>query len=190
MAILRKSAGAAVIAALFATSATPALARGPGGWNSGGWGGHYGGWRHRRDRGGISGGDVLAGILIIGGVAAIAAAAKKDQDRKRGERNPGDDYPDRPYDNSNDEGADGAAEDAAVDACAFAAEDRASGKGDMASVREILRVDPADDGWKVEGLIETRRGYRDDHPNRQRFTCSYRYGQVQSVQIDSGVAWR
>ena len=71
MAILRKSAGAAVIAALLATSATPALARGPGGWNSGGWGGHYGGWRHRRDRGGISGGDVLAGILIIGGVGYL-----------------------------------------------------------------------------------------------------------------------
>lgn len=189
MTFLRKTAGAAVVAALLATSAAPAAARRPGGWNGGGWGGHHGDWRPRRDRGGISGGDVLAGVLILGGIAAIATAAKKDQDRKRTDRYPDRGYPDNRSDGPDDY-ADTASEDAAVDACALAAEDRAGERGDRASVREILRVDPANEGWRVEGLVETRRGYRDDHPDRQRFTCSYRYGQVQSVQIDSGIAYR
>ncbi|HQS70786.1 MAG: hypothetical protein B7Y36_13090 [Novosphingobium sp. 28-62-57] len=50
-----------------------------GGWNRGGWGGR--GWH--RDRG-IDGGDVLAGILIIGGIAAIASAASNaNRNRER-----------------------------------------------------------------------------------------------------------
>ncbi len=37
-------------------------------------------YRHRRDRG-VDAGDVLAGILIIGGIAAIANAAKGSSER-------------------------------------------------------------------------------------------------------------
>ena len=43
--------------------------RGRGGWGRGGWGG-----RHHHDDG-IDGGDVFAGLLILGGIAAIASAA-------------------------------------------------------------------------------------------------------------------
>src|SRR3546814_5987608 len=53
--------------AAFAMSATPVLAHGYGGW-----GRHY----HRHGDG-IDGGDVLAGLLIVGGIAAIASAARK-----------------------------------------------------------------------------------------------------------------
>lgn len=47
----------------------------------GGWGGGYGGWggyRHHHHGDGIDGGDVLAGILILGGIAAIATAASNN----------------------------------------------------------------------------------------------------------------
>ena len=50
-----------------------------------GWGG--GGRHWHRDRG-IDGGDVLAGLLIFGGIAAIASAASKSNDS----RNDGDRY--------------------------------------------------------------------------------------------------
>ena len=54
----------------------------------------WGGGRHWRGDRGIDGGDVLAGLLIIGGIAAIASAASKSNKRDV----PRDsDYPDRDY---------------------------------------------------------------------------------------------
>ena len=41
----------------------------------------WGGGRHWRGDRGIDGGDVLAGLLIIGGIAAIASAASKSKNR-------------------------------------------------------------------------------------------------------------
>lgn len=92
MALARLLLGSAVSAAIIATSVAPAAAR-PygGGWHGGG----HGGW-HRRDRG-IDGGDVLAGVVILGGIAAIAGmSAKKDRqvDDEIAVRN-GDAYADR-----------------------------------------------------------------------------------------------
>ena len=60
----RIGAGLASAAAL-SLAATPALARD---W---GWGGHH---RHR-DR--VDAGDIIAGVLILGGIAAIASAASR-----------------------------------------------------------------------------------------------------------------
>lgn len=177
MSLGRKLVGSAVIAALIVTSASPALARRPGGWgwNDGGWSG----WRHRRDRDDIDGGDVLAGILILGGIAAIAAAASKSRDRDR------DRYPDRyPRERG---GID--SEDAAVDACAVAAEERATQGGGNASVREIIRVERVNEGWEVEGTVEARRSYR-DYGDTRPFRCSVRYGRIENLRLDSNVAWR
>ena len=57
------------IAAALSLTATPAFAR------------HYSDWGRHDDR--IDAGDVLTGILIIGGLAAIASAASKsDRDRR------------------------------------------------------------------------------------------------------------
>jgi len=71
MALARLLLGTTVSAAILATSVVPADAR-P--WRRG----HNGGWHHR-DRG-IDGGDILAGAVILGGIAAIAGmSAKKDR---------------------------------------------------------------------------------------------------------------
>lgn len=68
----RLAAALASVAA-FSMSASPALARDWGG----GWGGH------RRHGDGVDAGDVLAGILIIGGIAAIASAASSAGKQRR-----------------------------------------------------------------------------------------------------------
>lgn len=64
--------------AALATTALPVAAEAHGRWDRGGWGGR--GWH--RNRGGIDGGDVLAGLLIIGGIAAIATAASKAEKKR------------------------------------------------------------------------------------------------------------
>lgn len=64
----RTAASLAVLAALSLT-ATPVLARG-----------YDNGWRHRHHN---DGGDVLAGLLVVGGIAAIAAAASSTNDAPR-----------------------------------------------------------------------------------------------------------
>jgi hypothetical protein len=74
MALARLLLGSAVSAAILVTSVAPAAAR-PYRGHHGGW---NGGWHHR-DRG-VRGGDVLAGVVILGGIAAIAGmSAKKDR---------------------------------------------------------------------------------------------------------------
>lgn len=59
----------------------------------------WGGGRHWRGDRGIDGGDVLAGILIIGGIAAIASAASKSNNRAvpRGPDYNDQDYRDQDY---------------------------------------------------------------------------------------------
>lgn len=70
-------------AAMLSMTATPATARG---WH-----------RHHHDR--IDAGDVFAGILIIGGIAAIASAASKsNRERERREES----YPERRYPSDQD----------------------------------------------------------------------------------------
>lgn len=123
------------------------------------------GYRRHRDR--IDGGDVLAGILVIGGIAAIASAAGDNKNR-RGERR---EYPrnDRPYDYREDYRNDGrdrdyggadpgngrGAMDRAVDACAAEA-------GRTGQVDEIFGVERIDGEWRVKG----------DYRNGRAFTCS------------------
>jgi len=208
---LKTLAGSAVIAALLATSATPALARpgwGGNGWGGGGWGG---GRHHDRHRGG--GGDgLLAGILILGGVAAIASAASASSRDRQQQR---DDYPvpdafpedadpvldvpddSRPDDALPDEAARDyrspvriANEDEAVDACAIAAEEEGGRDGRTAQVGDIDRVDAVGGGWNVTGRVDLRQGYHDTSRQSESFTCTVRDGQVASVRLTGGVALR
>jgi hypothetical protein len=160
--------GSAVAIALLATSVTPAYA----GWGGGGWG--HG--RHHDDH--IDAGDVIAGIFIIGAIAAIAGGSKK-RNRDRG-------YP-------QDQGNDGlergatqnrgkiASENEAVDACANAVESR---MGNTASVRDISEVKADSDGWDVEGTVEKRSGWRDRSAQNEKFTCSVRFGRVEHVYVE------
>jgi hypothetical protein len=163
---IKRSAAALALAASFSMAATPALARG---WGDG-WGGHY---RHR-DR--VDGGDILAGILIIGGIAAIASAASKankqrqDQrdyreplprDREEAPRYGGDD--DRP------DWREGSGIDAAVNRCI----DQVN-RG-QTRVGEIDSVNRDGDTWRVTGTT-TGNG---------NFSCTIdRDGRIRNVNVD------
>ena len=148
-------------AAAFSLVATPVMARG---------------WHRHRDNG-IDAGDLLAGVLIIGGIAAIATAASNRgrKDREAGEDDRyrddyrADDYRELPRGDygaygDEDRAADRPGslapadngEDAAVDACMDEIE------RDRGRVDGIEGVDREGEGWRVSGRA---RGGRD-------FTCS------------------
>lgn len=152
MQIFRSRAAAAfAAAAALSLTATPAMARG---WH-----------RYHHDR--IDTGDVFAGLLVFGGIAALAAAASKsNKDRQAREDAPPRDYPDsryqevppqrydgQGYDNrpeypGGSAGADGRSNlsvDGAVDACVGAVE---QGRRTIDGIDTVSREG---DGWRVTG---------------------------------------
>ncbi|TIX50413.1 hypothetical protein [Alteraurantiacibacter aquimixticola] len=176
--------GTVAAGAMAVASATPAVA----------------GDRHR-DRG-IDAGDVIAGALIIGGIAAIASAVDNDRDDRRyRDRNYRDrdyrhgdryDHRDRRYNNRDNV-------ERAVEQCVRAAERQAERwTGSRAEVYEIRDVDRERRGFEVKGRIAVRDryhrgGWNDYSRNRRnngwdegRFTCDVERGRV--VDIDfSGI---
>ncbi len=108
-------------------------------------------WRGRRHRRGIRGGDILAGALVIGGIAAIASAASNNRRRDRDvvvvERNRYRDD-DRRYDDrrSNPRRSSGSGLDNAVSIC-------------LDEIERDVRVDSVDNasrdasGWVVSGTL-------------------------------------
>ena len=139
---------------------------------------------------GISTGDVVAGALVLGGIAAVASAASHDNYRVA-------DYRYRGYDRFGDPRS-------AVEQCVYAAErsaNRYSYSGN-AKVTDIRDIDRKATGYKVEGRIavNTRnpywnRGWNNDWRgwnNRYRgydagkFTCQVRYGRVVDLRF-SGI---
>lgn len=113
-------------------------------------------YRYRRHRDRVDAGDVLAGVLIIGGIAAIASAASKNK-RERDYR----DYPDRDarYDyrsrNYDPRSSVGQGLDRAVDMCVSRIERDAR-------VDSVDTVDRDGNGWRVSGQLY----------NGDAFTCS------------------
>lgn len=155
-----RPAVALAAAAMASMTASPALARD---WNWGGYGGH----RHHRHGNGVDAGDIFAGLLVIGGIAAIASAAGKSE---RDKRDRDDRYPDgdrrdegarygeprsgdyRPRDRYAEAGrsADMAA---AVDACVDEIE---RGNREVGSVDNVNRESQ---GWRIDGLLSGGREF-------------------------------
>lgn len=138
--------------AAFSMMATPALAN-----HNWGWGGN----RHR-DR--VDAGDVITGILIIGGIAAIASAASSNNKKKRYERRDRDER----YDNdgyereySRDDGRDsrpewqeGSGINGAINRC-LGEVSRGSSR-----VQDVDAVNREGDGWRVEGRTGNGGSFR------------------------------
>ena len=129
-------------------------------------------YRHRRDRG-ISAGDVLAGVLIIGGIAAVASAASNADRNDREVRNRryrGADYPYRERRGDSRYAASDSGLDRAVSMC----------------VREIerdVRIETVDNvsrtgaGWSVSGRLYDGSG----------FTCRIdNNGRIDAVDYGTG----
>ena len=161
----KKSRLAAALAAASVASlaATPAVAQG---W---GWGGNWGGHRHHDH---VDAGDIIAGVLIIGGIAAIASAASKSKRDRRNDDYRGD-YPRERQGgytgNDNDQQwQQNGGVDSAVNRCS---NEVSRGSGRSVSVETINRDG---DGWRVSG----RTGEGAD------FTCSVdSSGQIRNVQV-------
>ncbi len=136
------------------------------------WGGYrgyrgyrgYGGWGRHHHHGGVDAGDVLAGVLIIGGIAAIASAASRDSQRRRVETDPNGypyrndrnrDWEYRYRENSGSDYRSGSADrglDNAADICAREVER-------TERVDEVNGVDRTASGWRVEGRLANGRGF-------------------------------
>ncbi len=147
-AVTRYFAGAAAAAAMMAGAAAPAQAQS---------------WDRYRDRGGIDAGDIIAGVAVLGGIAAIVSALDRDTNRY------GHDNRYRYRDDYR----------GAVNACAHEAQRLARG----ANVR-ITDVDQrGSNRYRVEGVIDARSGYANQwrgnrfdqygrHASRVGFECT------------------
>lgn len=187
-ALAKGTLGTLAIGAMAMATASPALA-------------------NDRDRG-ISTGEVIAGAVILGGIAAVIASSKdrdnynyrgRDRDRNYRDRNYRDrghrdrNYRDRGYRDDYRRNA----SRIAVQECVRAAERRASRfSGSRAEVFEIRDIDRERGGFEVKGRIavrdnryrgrdyrsDYRRGHRNNGWDEGRFTCDWRGGRV--VDID------
>ncbi len=162
--------GAAVLASSVLVAVAPAEAR----------------YRHRhyhRDR--VDAGDVLAGIVLIGAIAAIAGSANKSRDRDRDRERRNDDYRYEPRDEEYRSAPDqrdrqwvlgnSRAENRAVEACSWAAEGEL---GDEARVGGIDQVTQDGGGWRVTGTVAAPDMMPRD------FACTYRGGRVVDVTFN------
>ena len=160
---------------------------------------------YRRNHDGISAGDVIAGALIIGGIAAVASAASSrnrydDRYRDRG-RGWGDDR----YDDRGGYYENGYSSRSAVEQCVQAARSEANRYGGWARVTDVTRIDRIRGGYEVRGrLVVEDRGYRNrnwsngwdlndrwgnrydrynDGYDKGRFSCVTRFGRVADVDL-------
>jgi hypothetical protein len=177
--LFRKSAKVLALLASVSLVASPALGRDRG------WGRH-----HDRD---IDAGDVITGILIIGGIAAIASAAsdgeKKRREREREEREARDyRYEDRTAPSAGyrgDSQGDGRPEwregqggqsgqssiNAAIDRCVSEIE---RGSARVEGVETAARQG---DGWRIEGRMA----------GGEAFSCTIdRDGRIRSATVGGG----
>ena len=172
--ITKALAGTVAAGAMAVTSAAPAFAR------------------DRHDKG-IDAGEVIAGAVILGGIAAILSSSKRDRNR----------YDNRRYGNNDRNYRQGGNSRAAVQKCVRAAERYAQRSGyRFADVTQIRDVDRKRNGWRVKGrlVVDGQRGYRNNNRgynhnvrydrndrrgyNRSdsgKFTCNIQRGRVVDV---------
>lgn len=179
MKLLSKTILLAAAAATAVAATTPAMARHDR---------HYG-----RDR--IDAGDVIAGALIIGGIAAVASAGSRN-DRYN------DGYDGRSRYDDSDYGYDrnGHNSRSAVERCVRAAERDASRYG-RARITDVTSINRIRGGYEVRGRLVVagrhyghrsyygwdRNGYNYDRYgndyDKGRFSCVARYGTIQDIRF-------
>lgn len=153
-----------------------------------------------RDRDGIGAGEIIAGAVVLGGLAAILSSGNRDRY---------DDRYYRDYDGRYDDRYGGRYDDRygydwrrhggsrqAVSQCVAAVERGRSRYGRI-DVTEVRDIDRRRDGYRVEGRVVAQDRYRggwgryddrygrydNDRYDNGRFTCTVRYGRVDQVRV-------
>ncbi len=147
--------------------------------------------RDRYDRDGISAGEIIAGAVVIGGLAAILSASDNDRydrydDRYNDRYRDRGRYNDARYGYGYDYNRYGNSR-SAVSQCVNAVE-RGSRRYGRTDVTEVTSIDRKRDGYKVKGRVVVRDGYggrwgRGGSYDNGKFSCDVRYGRVQDVKF-------
>jgi hypothetical protein len=142
--------------------------------------------RDRYDRDGISAGEIIAGAVVLGGLAAILSSGDNDRydrydrydDRYRyNDPRYGYGYNYNRYGNSR----------SAIRQCVNAVE-RGSRRYGRTDVTEVTDIDRKRDGYRVKGRVIVRDGYggrwgRGGYYDRGKFRCDVRYGRVRDIDF-------
>lgn len=163
---LTKAAIGAATAGAMVMSATPAMAR------------------DRHDNDGISAGEIIAGAVVLGGLAAILSSGNdrydRYDDRYRGRYNDpryGYGYNYNRYGNSR----------SAVSQCVNAVE-RGSRRYGRTDVTQVTDIDRKRDGYRVKGRVVVNDGWRGrwgrgGSYDKGKFTCDIRYGRIHDIRF-------
>jgi len=168
---LTKAAIGAATAGAMLIGATPAMAR-----------------DRDRDRDGIGAGEIIAGAVVLGGLAAVLSSGDNDRygrDGRYNDRNRGR-YDDARYGYGYDYGRYGNSR-SAVSQCVNSVE-RGSRRYGRTDVTEVTSIDRKRDGYRVKGRVIVNDGYRGrwgrgGSYDKGKFTCDIRYGRVQDIRF-------
>ncbi|WP_339691962.1 hypothetical protein [uncultured Parasphingorhabdus sp.] len=159
---LNKALVGTATAAAMAVSATPAMAK-------------------DSRNGGPSAGEVIAGVAIIGAIAAIASSSNKNRGYSDANYR-GDRYDNGRYGNNYRQ----IDQRQAVNRCVSAAENEATRRG-RANVTDIRDVDRTRSGYRIKGNIQVdqNRGryQRNSYSDKGKFTCYIEGNRVSNVQF-------
>lgn len=177
---LSKAAIGAATAGAMMLGSTPAMAR-------------------DRDRDGIGAGEIIAGAVVLGGLAAILSASDNDRYGDRYSDRYDGRYGDR-HDNRNRGRYDNdprygygydynryGNSSSAVSQCVNAVE-RGSRRYGNTDVTQVTSIDRKRDGYKVKGRVVVHDGYggrwgRGGYYDQGKFSCDVRYGRVQDIKF-------
>ncbi|MBE1527514.1 hypothetical protein GGC65_001970 [Sphingopyxis sp. OAS728] len=170
---LTKAAIGAATAGAMLIGATPAMAR-------------------DRDGDGIGAGEIIAGAVVLGGLAAILSSSDNDRYDRYGRDGRYDDRYRGRYDNDArygygyDYGRYGNSR-SAVSQCVNAVE-RGSRRYGRTDVTEVTSIDRKRDGYRVKGRVIVNDGWRGrwgrgGSYDKGKFTCDIRYGRVDDIRF-------
>lgn len=120
-----------------------------------------------RDRDGISAGEVNAGAVILGGLAAVLSAGKNARYQDSYE----DGYSNDGYNNSSSSRA-------AINQCVDRVENQ-NGGFSSSNVTQIRSIERTRSGYRIQGVLDGRDGsrYNDRYDQGERYGQNYRYDQ-------------